>query len=296
MNQQSSTEPTKGKKADNVIDVQTTKTRGVVIIAMGNQYYIQSAYNLILSIKAQDRNLPVTLVTDKIFDHLFDVQKFMIDHVVKMDGVNPFQVKITLNKISPYDMTLYLDADMIWNPAKPVSELFDSLSGVPFTMANRGEVTGYYDWADMTVFKAGTNIDRLLSLSSEVIYWEKGEVSDKVFDEAFKFYGNNSLVTRRLGHYEPDEPSFAVGMKEAGIEPHQTPYLPSFWTGNNVGHYVPAREIQAKYYLVSMGGAYADAYIVNLYTRYALIAGEKLGCEPFQYIQKRTAVKERANA
>lgn len=273
-----------------------TKTKGVVIIAMSNPYYLHCAYNLILSLKAQDRLIPITLVTDKVYDHLFDVQKFMIDHVVRLDGANAFQIKTTLNKISLYDRTLYLDADMIWNPAKSLDELFKELDGVPFTMANRGIVNGYYDWADFTVFKAGTSIDTLYNLSSEFIYWEKGEVSDAVFNAAHEFYGNNSLVTRRLGNNEPDEPSFAVGVSCAEITPHRVPYHPSYWAGNYQGKYTSQRDIQAQYYLVSMGGAYADRQIVNLYERYALIAGEKLGCEPFKYQQKRTAVKERANA
>lgn len=275
---------------------ETPKTVGVVIIALSNPYYIHCMYNLVLSLKAQDRNIPITVVTDDKFDHLFDVQKFMIDHVVRMDGANAFAIKTNLYDLSPYDRTLYLDADMIWNPAKSLTEFLQSLKGIDFTIANRGESTEKYEWADLKEFKEKAELNQVLSLSSEVIYFEKGEKAKQVFKSASEFYSSNDVVRRRLGTSQPDEPSFVVGMKKAEVKPHAVPYSPSYWSGSYPNQFISQRDIQSRFYLVSMGGAYQDRNVVNLYNRYALIAGEKLGCQPFDYIQKRTAVAERSNA
>ena len=195
-----------------------------------------------------------------------------------------------------YDRTLYLDSDMIWNPAKSLQEMIEELNGVPFTMANRGVVSDKYDWADAVQFRKATGIESLYNLSSEFIYFEKNKDVQELFELAKAFYSDNKHINRRLGGYQPDEPSFAYAMWVAKLQPHKVPFYPAYWQGNFPGVFAKHTDIQSKYILVSMGGAYIDKHIVNLYNRYALIAGDKIGCKPFEYQQKRSLVKERATA
>ena len=42
--------------------------------------------------------------------------------------------------ISPFDETIFLDVDMIWNPKKKPEDLFEELNNPDFTMCNEGYV------------------------------------------------------------------------------------------------------------------------------------------------------------
>ena len=272
---------------------QMNPTTGVVLIATSSTYYIRAAFNLCLSLKAQNRDLKITLITDNTIDHLYDIQKFWFDNVIKVDATNAFQLKLSIYDLSPYDNTLYLDVDSIWNPAKSLSELLDSLSDIPFTMANRGYVQEDYDWCSLESFEKETGVANILNLSSEFIWFKKSDENKEMFKVAEAFYLKNNCVTKRIGSHQPDEPSFAFALATTKVHPHKVPYYPSFWMSNTQGKFISDKTIQEDYNLVSMGGNYQDKKIVDLYKRYALIAGEKLGVQPLNYEQKRTAVKHR---
>ena len=83
----------KADKSEKIAPEIKEKSFGIILVAMCNPYYIHMAYNLCLSLKAQNRNLLITLVTDHVYEHLFDIQKFLFDRVVKMNDANQFQVK-----------------------------------------------------------------------------------------------------------------------------------------------------------------------------------------------------------
>lgn len=268
---------------------------GIVLIAVRNSYYIKAAYNLCLSLQAQNRSVPVTLVTDGVYDHLFDTQKFFFSKVIRIKDANPFHLKTHLYHLSPYDATLFLDSDMIFNPAQSLDKLIESLQDVDFTMANRGPVGADYDWCDAQAFKKECGGITPYNLSSEVIWFKKNDEVKELFAVASNFYACNTIIQRRIGGYQPDEPSFAYAMTVAGIIPHLSPWHPSYWVANNRGKFTADREIQNNFYLLSMGGSYIDKRIVDLYGRYAKIAANKMGAEPLPYTQKRALVKDRHN-
>lgn len=269
-------------------------TSGVILIATGKPYYINAAYNLCLSLKAHHRELQVHLITDEVFDFLNDVQKFWFDSVERIHSANPFQLKTQLYQLSPFDRTLFLDVDMIWNPAKSLPECMRMLQGIPFTIANRGLISGEWDWGSPDEMKDYCESNAVYNLSSEFIYFEKGEPADSIFEAAQHFYLSNDIIKRRLGGYQPDEPSFTYALAATGSKPHVTPFYPCFWMSNHRNSFIGDKEIQDTYWSVSMGGAQMDMRIVKLYQRYAAIAGDNLGVKPLPYMQKRLLVKERA--
>ena len=273
---------------------EAAKPVGIVLIATGNPYYVNTAYNLCLSIKAQDMAMPVTLISDNAKAYLNDVQRFMFDEIIPTPSGAPFMLKTMLYSISPYQRTLYLDADMIFNPAQSLTELLNSLNGIEFTIANRGIITDHWDWGSPAALKAEAGDGILYNLSSEVIYFEKTQGAAQVFELALDFYRNNQIIQRRLGGYQPDEPSFTYALAKLGKRPHLIPWHPSYWMNNHQRIFVGDKEIQSTYFLVSMGGAQIDQRIVKLYTRYAAVAGAKVGASPIPYMQKRLLVKERA--
>lgn len=277
-------------QADSTVPVRT----GIVLIATGKPYYINAAYNLCLSLKAQERDVPVMLITDSIFDMLTDTQKFWFDEVKRIPNLNPFQAKTLLYALSPFDRTLFLDVDMIWNPAKSLRECLNSLEGIPFTIANRGPIASEWDWGNGDEFRSHCAVPVVYNLSSEFIYFERSTQVQEFFTMASDFYVTNDIIRRRLGGFQPDEPSLSYGLAKSGLRPHVTPYYPCFWVSNHRNTFVGDKEIQDTYWTVSMGGAQIDERIVKLYKRYAAIAGAALGVTPLPYMQKRLLVKERA--
>lgn len=267
---------------------------GIVLIATGQPYYINAAYNLCLSIKCHSAETPVHLITDGVFDFLTDTQKFWFDSYKRIHDLNPFQAKTQLYALSPFDRTLFLDVDMIWNPARSILECLNQLKDITFTIANRGAITSEWDWGNADEFKNHCQSPIVYNLSSEFIYFERSEQVKELFKHASEFYVTNTIIRRRLGNYQPDEPSLSYAIAKTGMIPHVTPYYPCFWVSNHRNTFVSDKTIQDNYYSVSMGGAQIDERIVKLYSRYAAIAGAALGVQPLPYMQKRLLVKERA--
>lgn len=253
---------------------------GVLLIALRNSYYMNMAINLALSIKAHDRETPITLITDLSMPS--DIYRLYFDKIMKIQVDNPFMLKTGLYNLTPYKRTLYLDVDMIVNPAKSLTEITDSLTGAPFRMASRGPITDKYDWGQPV---------QGLNVSSEVIYWEQGETAEAIYKTAQDFYLTGQ-ISHRLGGFQPDEPSFTHAIRECKYA-HPEHWLPSFWLSHHQNSFVSNMDIQNRYNFVSMGGAAMDQRIVKLYTRYAQIAANKLGVRPTQFFQKRQLVKER---
>jgi hypothetical protein len=91
---------------------------GILLIALGNEYYGKLAYNLILSIR-KNSNIPITIYANgNALNYLnenistFDIVELPKEYY-NNNKVSLCNIKTSLNVLSPYDKTLYLDVDSI---------------------------------------------------------------------------------------------------------------------------------------------------------------------------------------
>lgn len=283
---------------------------GVVIIAIGNPIYSHWAFTLCVSLKSHTEGLNVSLITQgNSLVELEQDQKNLFDQIIiapdnytnGVRGYDVFKCKLHLDELSPYDKTLYLDADTIWNNDHSIHEFIHSFDGIEFTSANRGRIACIdgnlrSGWSDLKVVQDLYGIDYVYDLSSEVIYFEKGT---KIFKEARKVYDDLRIQTMTFGEGFPDEVFFMISIELCKLTLHQSPFYPSYWQPNYFYDRVKMKkenEIR-QFKLLSLGGAFAATNVRRLYYNMAGAALFRIGMiekYPPQYpVMKSQVIKER---
>jgi len=114
--------------------------KGILTIAVGEPLYGRMAVALAVSIKQNSRT-PIGIIYSKsAFKGLEDYLAVFDHHILIEDNVTPnkqvMELKVSLDLMTPYHETLFLDADTIINPSHSVDEMF--LQSSDFTMFNIG--------------------------------------------------------------------------------------------------------------------------------------------------------------
>lgn len=203
------------------------------MIATGHAQYGNMAHNLACSIKYAE-NIPVALVHDEFsLSHLNDDQKAVFSELIPVPAEyrSGFGLKLHLDQLTPFDNTLFLDADMLWLGKKP-SELMADCAG-EFRIITEGDSDKpnpkYYFWADAADIKKQYGVDKIPQTRSEVIYFEKG---CKVFKKARELKPESKLTTiRKFGEFIPDELYFNIAIGLLGLE--LNPFKPAYWSRLN---------------------------------------------------------------
>jgi hypothetical protein len=191
-------------------------SRGLITIAIGKKYISQARY-LAYSALVHTPHILRAVVTDKP-ELLADFYDMVIPH--NPDYGDPFATKMRLYLYTPFEETLYVDADSL------VIHNFDSywacLAGQSFvyegTLLHEGE--WYFDI---------NKIIRQLSLpwipkfNSGMFLFRNDETAKAVFDTAFDYLTNqkekNLGVDFFRGTMLPDEPFLAIALAQHGIKP-----------------------------------------------------------------------------
>lgn len=262
-------------------------TRGIVIIATDNAYYGRLASNLCCAIKATSKESVCLIYDDKAIDGLDQLALIQFDDRIKVEG-GAFGLKLNLFELSPYDKTLYLDADMTLSPFAKISKFIDDLDGVAFTIANRGtsHEQPVSDWVDVSNAMTLYELKTWLNCSSEVIYFEKQYPAKEIFDQAQLFYASNEVVHRKIGGHQPDEPAFSFAMAFTGTKPHKSPWLPSFWEPQE-RRYKTEQVIQEEYTFISMGGNSVSERIRKMYKRWSQYYCSQIGVKWHPHVNKK---------
>lgn len=283
--------------------------RGIIIIGLGHEFYGRMAHNLAASIKAAELTMPVALVHDesalKLLHH-FNLEKtfdILIPTNEFADG-NYLKAKTHLFDLSPFEETIYLDADMIWLKKKP-SELFDELKDCSFTMINEGviyfenplEIAGAYrPWADVNEIKKeyGLQTGLMYNQRSELIYFRDTLANKVFFDKAKEIFSNPKVKPVEFAGSVPDELAFNIAGALLKHYPHQVGYRPVFWQHINPRRIVGIPEVMETYYSYSMGGNRALEVMKRNYNLLAEHCFRKINLlYPWKFMDKRRYLPQR---
>lgn len=280
-------------------------TRGILTIALKHSLYGRFAYNLALSIKSADPKQRISVVADEVaLSHLHEGQRMIFDNIIQpkphqcqRDGVlKPLITKFYLNDLTPYERTLFVDADMIFSPMADFNKLWSELDGIDWTMANRGENKpdkGISEWVDAgKLMETYPDVEQWYDLSSEWMYWEAGPVANSIFAGARGFYDEGKLLTRQFAGDKPDEPFFNLAMNAYGVKPHQAPYQPTYWQPA-IRKVMNAMEIKRTYYAFSAGGNHLPPNQERIYTELLNNASTRMNMPPMKIGAKRSYLNER---
>lgn len=269
--------------------------KGIVIIATSHAYYGRMAYNLAVSIKAVE-DVPIALLyRPPAIDHLTSTQLSYFNHLVELPDNVPeaYHTKLHLDKLSPFDRTLYLDADMLWLPYRKPSELFNELEGVAYTGITEGKSGnvnhGYYFWADLKELQEVYGTDWVFyQWRSEVIYFERGT---HVFATARSLDLSELKTVKKFGGTIPDELYLNIATAITLTDPHKYKWTPAYWP--RLYKDVIPKDMSA-YYLISFGSNWVSDGMKRVYKNVLTSACNKLGIKPvFGISSKREFMKER---
>lgn len=272
-------------------------TKGIILVACGAPFYGRMAYNLAVTIKAQEDIQITVLHQGKGLSHLSDKQKDIFDTIIEID-TKAFAAKLTLCDYSPYDRTLYLDADMAWMNVKTPSQLFKEVENCRFTSITEG----YYDfeegkdysnpmyhfWCNPQEAKLNYNLTgKFYQWRSEMIYFSKD--AKPLFDLAKEIYANPKVGVKEFAGHVPDELAINIAACKLGIEPHVYKWKPAYWHRLH-GEGMQLAAIMDKYYLLSVGGNFATTVMKNCYDNLCKAAHRKLGLQYLFPLQSKKSV------
>jgi hypothetical protein len=287
------------------------KDKGIVIIATGHCYYGRMAYNLAMSIKAIEPDFPICVIhSENSLNHLSAHQRRFFDEMILLpeSQVKGFACKLHLDQLSPFDETLFLDADMAWLPKRRPSALMAELSAFEYTgitegfynvdSNDRSEISKkYYFWADVDeIVKKYNIIGKIFQWRSEVIYFKKTEKVKQFFADARKINSNHGLKSIIMfGNQVPDELGINISAAIHSIEPHQYKWIPALWPRLHGGSTTSFEDIYSIYYLLSCGSNYATGEVKKLYDRIIKCAANKFQTQHlFPLIDKKSFIPDRA--
>jgi hypothetical protein len=275
--------------------------KGIVIVACGHSYYGRLSYNLALSIKSVDPLFPIAIIhSENSLSHLSEGQRKIFDHFVLLPGGTGFGCKLELDLLTPFEETLYLDADMAWMPKRGPAELFEELKDIEFTSITEGHTEDvskkYYFWADPVEIKKVYEITgRIYQWRSEVMYFKKTDRVKNMFALARKVYkepGLKSII--KFGNQVPDELAFNIACAYYDIHPHIYKWCPALWPRLHGNNSTNPSDIYNRYYLLSCGSNYATGDLKKLYNNIMKAACFKFKTQHvFPLMDKKSFIPDR---
>lgn len=314
--------------------------KGIILLALGQPHYGNYAANLAMSIKFNLPDMPVALLHDdtairhisgdkriKLFDQLVEVPK----EIYQVNGDNRYiRTKNFLYSLTPFEETLFLDADIVLFPnvADSISKLINELSEFDFSVSSRGfyeldklSDNTYSQWVKIEDVKKayGLKKGRYYGLHSEFFWFKKTAKNDKFFSlvesitadfDSYKVITHdhsvhhsaisliNDVEVRRavFAGGTPDELPYAIAMAKMKQYPHKDNFTPIYWEladYNKLIHKV--KELYSQYIGLSWGGNRTPAETTKLYNLLVKFYTGKGGYKYFPLIAKKTFANGRNN-
>lgn len=205
---------------------------GYVAIAFDDSRYLDIAANLALSIRRHDHRPISVLVNPAIrvppdYAALFDRVITVPDDPAFRGAMN----KARLFDVTPYDRTLYVDADcLLFSPR--IEFFWRKYRGQAFAVEghrqNKGPVFACsLGEKDAAALCALLDLPFLTVFNAGVMYFERAPASQAVFDKTIALYRGPhrdaiSYRYKHAGEYA-DEPFFGAALASLGIAPFEPP-------------------------------------------------------------------------
>jgi hypothetical protein len=284
-------------------------TKGILLIGLGHENYYQMAVVLAASIKANNPELNICLVTNQPVqnEHAFlfrIVKKPTKESVTKFiksgtktigEKTEYIKSKLFMYDFSPFDETIFLDVDQILIEGKNLNNVFEELRNIDLTISNTG-IASTSVWCDMKEVAKLYGDKPFWNFHSEFLYFKKNKEVKKYFDSAIKVYNDNKIqsATKFAGATMADELAFQCASIITGIYPHKQNWLPNFWFSRDVKNSRKYPYELEQYHTYSIGGNSMPQFVKDNYNILAKHYFAKLGLSnPYQVVDKRTFLPER---
>ena len=273
----------------------TIDDTGVLLVAIGSDFYGQLAFNMANSLKLSSPTTKIALVADGVsLNKLLPYHKQRFDHIISAkEGdcrenhiVNPFKLKTYLYDYTPFENTLYLDVDGLFlHPYKKFDDLIYSLKDIDFQM-HEVRRWSYEDapQSGMVWTKTGANKGQRLQelwglydidkgnkypeYNSSFIWFKKTDANREYFANVKKCYMDRRFTgPQLLGKSYPDEMAWNITGAQMGYYGKVEGYRPIYfnWQGDIRG----PEELSKDYWFIGMAAGFQPSKLLAMYNNIA---------------------------
>lgn len=294
----------------------------MLILAIGHAFYGRMAFNLAVSIKANDPEVKIALgfhgdALKELFR--YDVNKYVDqlvpipDEILRRRGhLEPLRAKLNILELSPFQDTLYLDADLIWLPGpfgstKSPNLLMDQLEAVDLAIQNRGSENlknktlkpDALLWASASQIREAYNLNqgKLYNLFSELMWVRRTVENELLFAEAREINDNLLVDYKEFAGGVPDELPLTIAMAKRKTYPHAENFIPVYWEhAERLRLHNKPAILNADFFAYSTGGKVNPEAVHLHYNHLADSYYQAEGLQyPYHLINKRDFLPERKN-
>lgn len=185
------------------------KLRGFVTVATGSDLYYKMAADLLLSYRGRgEGKYPFALVCDRENEYTA-----LFDDVIVVDEFRRSTVDKLLMRHSPYQETLFLDADILI--LKNIDDLWDVFHGADDVSVFGCKLplnsqAGWFTYEGSGKYKP--LVKHLLSMNGGIYYFRKTARAEKIFDDALDVMDDYATIDFKYFDTPQDEPLMAMSM------------------------------------------------------------------------------------
>lgn len=258
--------------------------KGFLIIAVGNQSYLQMALNCAMSIKANEPWPCMLITTAQTIKGLErQVEKFFkYVEIVGDNGMKPMQLASWL-KVNAYDYAtkhfdecILLDADTMILPGKSLVSWFDqkqdfvayyhAVYDYKLGKADKENAMFWCDPIEMAKYTGNTSPDKMPQINASWIYFKKGDTACGIFQRALIYFGHKDFPVKSFRGFINEEPCFNAALMYYNYPIEPVPHRPIYM--QVFSDTIDENYIQHRFKAFSLAGdiQHADV-VVSLYNR-----------------------------
>lgn len=191
--------------------------QGIITIASGADTYIRMALTLGRSVRLHNPHLSMAVVTDRnpaVFSRLFD-QVIPI----RLDLGPPLRQKLCLLEYSPFEQTLFIDADcMVFGD---LEWIFKEPSTEPILLEGEQSSTGFW-YADVPALCRKLKVQSIPKFNSGAMVLRRGGNCLDLMADARSVWDAAAAWEIMPSHGAfSDEPAISVAMARMGVKAHR---------------------------------------------------------------------------
>jgi hypothetical protein len=191
------------------------KNRGIFTIAIGKKYARQAKY-LALSAMIHAPHVPRAVLSDQT-EYLAP----LFDRIIPFNGETGeiFSLKMRLHHYTPFEKTLFLDADSLI--MGNIDFCWDFVAHKPFSYFGIFADSGKW-YFDIKEIMKKTGAEWFLKFNSGMFLFDSSGEARDIFDTAHRYFcggGEKAGVSPFRGTMYPDEPFFALSFVKHGLKP-----------------------------------------------------------------------------
>ena len=263
---------------------------GVILLALGAEY-VKMACSLAATIRVGNPELPIALVHDgEVGEGLLGA----FDHQIRIDPaeygqdgrVSPYLMKLYMDTLTPFDRTIYMDADSAIFPTADLTREIASFGScdiapcVSLVIDPKEHPRDEIFWFSVSV---GALLDfgvksQIARVHSYFYYFRKNKRTAAYFEECRRIFRRLAKL-KAYQHDVPDEIALSLATACCDVSVYSAFYLPFVERAGVPGLPIPIDHAQRHSLGVTMIGHDPDPSLVGLYDLLVASAAQRNGAK-----------------